>query len=91
MGKKKQNTMLVITISAKNKTFIERIPESETRIHRDPDFYRDIRFTFDSKQSLEQYRNHFIYGYLETLGKTGELPSSLLSAGALEITVSRQK
>ena len=81
--------MLLITLSTGHKSLMERIPEEQTRIRIDPDFYREIDFTFDSPQALERYRDHFIYGYLEDLYKSGSLPPSFLTAPAVQVKVQR--
>lgn len=81
--------MLVITLTAGSKSLVERIPEEHTRINMDPDFYRDVDFTLDSRMTLERYRDHFIYGYLEDLYRGGTLPTTFLTATSLQVTVKR--
>jgi len=87
--KKKEN--IVVTITAHNKSFVERVPENTSRINRSPDYYRDVHFVLDSKESMECYRQHFVYRYLEVLSKEGDVPHFILTAEKLEISVRKEK
>jgi hypothetical protein len=87
--KKKEN--IVVTITANNRSFVEKVEESRNRISRSPDYYEDIHFVLDSKESVEHYRRHFVYQYLQSLSKTGDLPPFVLRAEKLEITVKKEK
>lgn len=87
--KKKEN--IVVTITSHNRSYVEKVSESLSRIHRSPDYYRDIHFTLDSPESIEQYRQHFVYHYLEILHREGDLPHFILKAEKLEITVKKEK
>jgi hypothetical protein len=79
--------MIIITVSANNKSFTERIPDRHTRIKVDPSFYRPVQFVLDSRETLDRYKDHFIYGYLEAAYQNNELPNSLIKAEALAIVV----
>jgi hypothetical protein len=77
--------MIVITLTAGNKSLVERIPDNETRINIDPSYYRDVSFVLDSRSMLDRYRDHFICGHLEALYREGNLPHFLTKAPAIEV------
>jgi hypothetical protein len=83
--------MIVITITAGNKSYIERIPDRDTRVNRDPEYYRDIHFILKNRRSVEKYREHFIYQYLESMGRSGDAPAFIVRARKVEVTVRREK
>jgi len=83
--------MVVITITVGNKTYIERIPDRQTRVRREPEAYRDIHFLFKSAESLEQYKDHFIYSYLKFANEHCALPDFILQADSMDITVRHEK
>lgn len=87
--RKKEHIVVIITAGARS--YMEKVPESPGRIRRSPDYYRDIEFTLDSRESLEPYRRHFIYHYLETLHRADDLPAFILTAEKLVITVTKEK
>lgn len=86
-GRRVANRSIVITISGETKSFVERITTSGTKIRANPDFYRPVHFILNNRRSLLKYQDHFIYHYLEALSRTSELPSSLLFARKLEVTL----
>jgi hypothetical protein len=82
--------MIVITLSAGNRSVTERIPDNETRINIDPAYYRDVQFLLDSRAALERYQDHFIYGYLESLYREGALPPFIAAAPAVEVELKHE-
>jgi hypothetical protein len=83
--------MIVITITVEHKTYTDRIPDKYTRVKRDPEYYRSVRFRFNGEKAIAHYRSHFIYEYLKNAWQNNELPNFIVRASSMEITLQHEK